>query len=229
MRKKIPLSTIALSVALLFHACGIIGILLSPYKDWFIHNTPVNLLLMSVLLVLTHPSKNKNFFIFFIAVCAIGFAAEVTGVNTALLFGKYSYSGILGMQLFNVPLIIGLNWFIIIYCTGTITQVYEDYMLKKISEQGMEMKQQLRFLSFIVDAALLILLFDCVMEPAAVKLGYWQWEQNTIPLYNYVCWILISALLLFLFRKLNVARQNIFAVHLFIIQFLFFWILRTFL
>ena len=154
---------------------------------------------------------------------------EVTGVNTALLFGNYSYSGILGMQLFNVPLIIGLNWFIIIYCTGTITQVYEDYMLRKMKEQGMEMKPQLMFLSFVVDAALLILLFDWMMEPAAVKLGYWQWEQNTIPLYNYVCWILISALLLVLFRKLNVARQNIFAVHLFIIQFLFFWILRTFL
>jgi putative membrane protein len=229
MHKKITLSTVALAVALLFHACGIIGILLSPYKDWFIRNTPLNILLMSVLLVLTHPSKNKNFFIFFIAAYIIGFAAEVAGVHTALLFGEYSYSKILGVQLFNVPLIIGFNWFMIIYCTGTITQVYEDYMLKKMREQGIEMKQQLKFLSFIVDGALLILLFDWVMEPAAVKLGYWQWKENTIPLYNYVCWIVISALLFALFKKLNIARQNTFAVHLFIIQFLFFWILRTFL
>ena len=106
-----------------------------------------------------------------------------------------------------------------------------DKQLEKIFDDSAFVHSDIlrRFLSFIVDAALLILLFDWVMEPAAVKLGYWQWEQNTIPLYNYVCWILISALLLFLFRKLNVARQNIFAVHLFIIQFLFFWILRTFL
>jgi len=229
MLKKTPLSTVALAVALLFHTCGIIGILLSPYKDWFIRNTPINILLMSGLLVLTHLSKNKNFVIFFIAAYVIGFAAEVTGVNTALLFGEYSYGKILGVQLFNVPLIIGLNWFVIIYCTATITQVYEDYLLKKIREQGIEMKPHLQFISFIVDAALLILLFDWVMEPAALKLGYWQWKGNTIPLYNYICWIIISALLLALFKKLNIARRNTFAVHLFIIQFLFFWILRTFL
>lgn len=229
MFKRVPVGTIALSLALLFHGCGVIGILLSPYKDWFIQNTPVNLLLMSVLLVLTHPSKNKNFFIFFIAACVIGFAAEVAGVNTGLLFGSYTYGKVLGLQLFNVPLIIGLNWFIIIYCTATITQVYESYMLKKINEQGFEIKKSLMFLSFIVDAALLILLFDWVMEPAAVKLGYWQWKDNVIPQYNYYCWIAVSALLLVFFKKLNIAGNNTFAVHLFIIQFLFFWILRTFL
>jgi putative membrane protein len=83
MHKKIIFSTVALAVALLFHVCGIIGILLSSYKDWFIRNTPLNILLMSVLLVLTHPSKNKNFFIFFIGAYVIGFAAEVAGVHTA--------------------------------------------------------------------------------------------------------------------------------------------------
>lgn len=229
MHKKTPLNTVALAIALLFHVCGIIGILFSPYKDWFIQNTPVNLLIMSVLLLLTHPSKNKNFLIFFITAYITGFAAEAVGVNTGLLFGSYSYGKVLGTQLLNVPPIIGLNWFMIIYCAGTLTKLYEDYMIKQISGQGVTMKKPLLFLSFVVDAALLILLFDWIMEPVAAKLGYWQWDKNIIPPYNYFCWVLVSALLLAIFKKLNIAARNTFAVHLFIIQFLFFWILRTFL
>ena len=72
-------------------------------------------------------------------------------------------------------------------------------------------------------------MFDWIMEPVAVKLGYWQWESNSIPLYNYISWIIISAGLLTVFRKLNQEKPNIFAVHLFIIQVLFFVVLRTFL
>jgi len=85
------------------------------------------------------------------------------------------------------------------------------------------------FASFIIDATFLVFMFDLIMEPVAVKLGYWQWENNTIPLYNYLCWIIISLGLLTVFRKLNQDKHNIFAVHLFIIQVLFFVVLRTFL
>ena len=66
------------------------------------------------------------------------------------------------------------------------------------------------------------------VQGQAVKLGFWQWENGIIPLYNYVCWFLISVFLLVLLRKFPFPRANHFAVHLFIIQLLFFWILRTF-
>ena len=47
-------------------------------------------------------------------------------------------------------------------------------------------------LSVIVDGALLASFFDWLMEPIAVKLGYWQWASETIPVYNYICWFLCS-------------------------------------
>src|SRR5437764_897317 len=83
---------------------------------------------------------------------------------------------------------------------------------------GIVLNKRMMIMSFIIDASFLAVLFDWVMEPVASKLGYWQWENNNIPNYNYISWIIVSALLLALFRKLNYDRRNIFAVHLFIIQ-----------
>lgn len=229
MNKKNLLKNIALSVALLFHICGLIGILFTPYKDWFIKNTPVNLLLMAALIVITHPLKNKKFYLFFIAAFIIGLIAEVFGLNTGLLFGNYTYGDVLGIKLFNVPLVIGINWFIIIYCTGMFTQSYENFMLKKINAKGIVLNKRMMIASFIMDACFLAVLFDWLMEPVVSKLGYWQWENGAIPIYNYISWMVVSALLLAIFRKLNQDARNIFAVHLFIIQLLFFLVLRTFL
>jgi putative membrane protein len=161
--------------------------------------------------------------------CLTGFAVELIGTNTSALFGKYQYGTVLGVKLFGVPLIIAANWFIVIYCTGIATQFYENRMVRRIEEKGIAVTPKLQLVSFITDAALLAVFFDWLIEPVAAKLGYWQWEDNKIPVYNYICWLLISALLLWLFRVLRFDKQNIFAVHLLIIQMLFFFVLRTFL
>lgn len=229
MRKKTTIYNIALFVALLIHTVGLFGILLTPYKDWFVEKTFFNLLLMAVLLIATHKGKNKNFFLFLIITFIAGFGIEVLGVNTGAIFGSYAYNDILGIQFFNVPLIISLNWFVIIYCTGMFATAYENYMLQKLNESGFSLSSRLNMISFIFDATLLAVFFDWVMEPAAIKLGYWQWQNNNVPFYNYISWIIVSALLLVVFKKLNTGRRNIFAVHLFIIQVLFFLVLRTFL
>ena len=229
MHKKNALNNIALGVALLFHVTGLIGILLTPYKDWFIHNTPINLLLMAALIFITQQQKNIYFFLFFIITFITGFAVEFSGTHTALLFGHYSYGKILGLQFFGVPLIIGINWFILIYCAGVATNVYENRMLKRINAKGINIKANVQAISFVIDAAVLTVLFDWVMEPVAVKLGFWRWEGGDIPFFNYLSWLIISALLLALFRSLPFKKQNIFAVNLFIIQLLFFMVLRTFL
>lgn len=229
MISKSNFNKAALFIALLFHTCGLIGILLTPYKEWFINNTVFHLLLMAALLVATHPKKNRRFFLFFLITSMAGFLIEAAGVNTGAVFGRYMYGETLGLQLLGVPLIIGINWFIIIYCAGMFTQAYENYMLHRLSKGGFAVNKRLQTASFIIDAVFLTVMFDWVMEPVAVKLGYWHWQNNHIPLFNYASWIIISALLLAFFRKLNAGSRNIFAVHLFIIQLLFFLVLRTFL
>ena len=219
----------ALLLALLFHISGLIGILFTPYKKWFIQCTSINLFIMAVLLILTHSQKNKNFYIFLIITIAFGLTVEIIGVNTSLLFGNYTYGNILGIKVLNVPLITGINWFIIIYCAGMFTQVYENYLLEKMNKQEIIINKQIKLISFIIDAVFLVFVFDWVMEPVALKLGYWQWQDGVIPQYNYITWIVVSSVLFVVFRKLNQNKRNIFAVHLFIIQLLFFAVLSTFL
>jgi putative membrane protein len=75
---------------------------------------------------------------------------------------------------------------------------------------------------------LLATLFDWFLEPAAVKLGYWTWLQGSIPIFNYVCWFIISALLMLVFQQSGFKKVNQFAVNLLFIQILFFFAIRTF-
>ena len=44
----------------------------------------------------------------------ITYLTEVIGVKTGLIFGEYSYGNVLGIKLFDVPIIIGLNWVFVI-------------------------------------------------------------------------------------------------------------------
>lgn len=220
---------IALSLALLFHASGLIGILYSSEKDWFIANTPVNLLLMAALIFFTHPEKNKAFFYFFFISFFTGFIAEIIGINTAVLFGNYTYGTLLGFKIAGVPLLIGLNWFVVVYCAAFTTQYIEAWFIHRMNAEQ-QLSARIKAASFIVDASLLTTLFDYLIEPVAIKLNYWQWQPaGEVPLYNYICWFFISAFLLIIFRRFNFNRHNQFAVHLLIIQILFFMALRIFL
>ncbi|MES2004533.1 MAG: carotenoid biosynthesis protein [Bacteroidota bacterium] len=220
---------IATFLAILFHVSGVIGVLFTPYKDWFIQNTPLNLGLMVLLLLWTQEEKNTAFFLFFGIVFLTGMGVEMIGVNTARLFGSYVYGTILGPKLNGTPWLIGLNWFVVIYSSATVMQIVQQWFSRKMETTETALSPRIAALSFIVDGALLATFFDWVMEPVAMKLGFWQWTNTEVPAFNYICWFLVSAALLLVMRFLRFERTNHFAVHLLIIQLLFFLALRTYL
>ena len=47
--------------------------------------------------------------------------AEILGVNYGLIFGKYDYGDNLGLKLLGVPLLIGLNWVVLTFICGSIS------------------------------------------------------------------------------------------------------------
>lgn len=223
-------SRTALFLAILFHVCGAAGILLTPYKSWFIRYTPLTLLLMGFLLIWTQNRKNIAFFSFLLVSFMVGTGTEMIGVNTGKLFGSYRYNEVMGGKWNGVPLIIGMNWFSITYCSGMVIQGLHDWIEEKYSAAGLLPSSLIQKLSFVIDGALIATFFDWVMEPVAIKLGYWKWMgDGMVPLYNYTCWFVISLLLVMVFRWLRFSKQNHFAVHLLIIQLLFFLLLKTFL
>lgn len=102
-------------------------------------------------------------------------------------------------------------------------------LIKKAANGNKQAPGVLRAMSVIIDGATLAVVFDWLMEPVAVKLGFWNWDgDGSIPLYNYVCWLMISMLLLTIFHFLRFDKENKFAINLLLIQALFFLILRTF-
>lgn len=225
--KKLQISIL---IALLFHVSGIVGILCSSYKDWFIKHTPFNLLLMVVLLIWNQSKPNKSFIIFIIICFLTGMIAEIIGVQTGLLFGDYTYGNLLGPKIFGVPLLIGVNWFVLVFCCIILMERLHDRMKQKYLENNLgEPSKKLERLSIIVDGALLATTFDWIMEPVAIKLEFWKWLSTDVPVYNYMCWFLISCFLIMIYRKWFFLNNNNFAVHLLIIQSLFFLTLRIFL
>lgn len=220
---------VATAIAILFHVIGLTGILFFD-REFFIRSTPVNLLLMLGLLIWTQAEKNLHFLLFFLGCFGVGIGVEIIGVNSGLLFGDYRYGNVLGPGMNGVPYIIGINWFIIIYCCGIAIHTLLTRLLNRVAADTGSKPRVMKALSVIVDAATLAVFFDWVMEPVAVKLGFWQWLGNgEIPFFNYACWFVVSGLLLALFHALTFSKSNKFAINLLLIQLMFFLLLRTFL
>ena len=217
---------IPLFIAILFHFTGVLGILFTPYRDWFIANTPLTLILMGILLAASQEKIEKGFVLFFLLAFVTGMVTEMIGINTGILFGNYEYGTVMGPKLLGVPFLIGMNWFVIVFCCGSLMHKLNKVMLAKYDAP---IPVAIIKWSVIIDGAVLATFFDWLMEPVAVKLGFWSWEGGVIPMLNYACWFGISAILLGVQQQLKIKAQNHFAIHLLIIQSLFFLSLRIFL
>ena len=99
--------------------------------------------------------------------------------------------------------------------------------ITKVATETSTPPMVLKALSVIVDGATLAVFIDWIMEPVAVQLGYWKWNGD-IPVYNYICWFVVAIAMLAVFHFCKFDKQNKFAVHLLMIQVLFFLLLRTF-
>jgi putative membrane protein len=202
--KAVFISTLILVIV---YMTGIIGMQTS-HKEWFLAMTPLNLLLSTGLLLFHQSEYNKTFISFLIITFITGFFIEVAGVNTGIIFGSYHYGDTLGPKLFETPMIIGLNWMMLVYAAGVISNKLKTN----------------KFIRSAVGAALLLIL-DLVLEPVAVKYDFWSWEQGIIPFRNYVAWYLVSYLLLLIFHSITFNKENKLAQPLYIIQLVFFVLL----
>ncbi len=219
---------IATALAIFFHAVGLVGMFVN--KEFFVATTALNLLLMAGLLFYTQQKINVPFLLFFALCFFVGIAVEMIGTNTGYLFGEYKYGKMLGFAIKNVPIIIGINWFIIMYCCGITVHTILIKLTARLEAMTGKASPSLKILSIISDGAMLAVFFDWIMEPAAIKLGYWKWlNGGEIPSFNYLTWFGISTILMAAFGLLKFEKQNIFAVNLLMIMMMFFMLIQTFL
>lgn len=181
---------------------------------------------MFLLLSKSQRNPSKKYFIFFLIAFMTGMITEIIGVNSGLLFGHYQYSNVFGLKLFGVPLLIGLNWFIIVTCAGSFFNQNLALVQQKFS---LNFSKIALVIYEIVGGAIIATCFDIILEPVAIELNFWTWENSQVPISNYICWFLISAALLAVNRYFKMLERNSFATILFIIQGSFFLTLNLLL
>ena len=198
---------IPILVIVILHLVGIAG-MLSQHKAFFNNLSAVHLVICFIFLAGSMKKKDAGFVATFLSCYIIGFAAEWIGVHTGYLFGNYSYGSMLGPKLDAIPLLIGINWYLL--------AISSHWLVSKF-------KQNLG-LSVVLAAALMTGI-DLLIEPVAVDLGFWSWQGAEIPWTNYLCWFLVSLpmqWICFSWHKEN----NLLAGWLLLMQLLFFGILH---
>ncbi len=193
----------------IFFGVGIIGISMEQFYDKIVPLSSLQLFLTFLVLYFSRFGKKDLFLLYAFLLFFVGLLVEIIGTKTGLLFGSYSYGDTLGLKLFGVPVIIGVNWATLVICTGTLVN-----------------KLQVKFLTKVLLAALLMTGMDFLIEPVAVKLDFWSWEDGVIPIYNYVCWFVISIPMLYFYLKWELVENNKVPKAVYLLLLLFFIVIN---
>ena len=189
-----------------FYLIGVAGLLIPASSGLFIQLTPLALLMNFGLLMLHHQADFRlKTILVFTTIFITGILVEIIGVQTGIIFGSYSYGNGLGLKIWDTPILIGMNWLLLIYTTGSIVQ-------------NIKMISVLR----IALGAGMMLVYDLVLEQVAPKMDMWTWHGGQVPFENYLAWFIIAAVFHTLIEVFKIKLKNPLSAIVFIIQFLFF-------
>ena len=210
--QKDHLRLILLSI---FYLVGLLGHLFLPTRELMLWMTPGFLGIFGILISIPYFQSGGRQFIFWLGwTYLLTFSLETLGVATGAIFGSYAYGPVLGWQVFQVPIVIGFNWTLVVL--GAIE-------LSGLLPLGGIQKQAWFIILF---TAIISVGFDFILEPLAMGLDYWDWAENIIPLQNYAAWGLIATLGAGLWVVIKPKTTGYLAVGYLIIQILFFVGLR---
>ena len=162
----------------ILHFVGGVALSMDTVKSMFLTLTPFNLALTFVLLIWGNEDFSFNFFKVISVLFLIGFFVEVLGVYSGLLFGEYHYGKTLGFQFLGVPLIIGVNWVLLVVSSFAVSSYFVSNSI----------------LTVVLSSVIMVLL-DLMIEPVAIRLDFWHWQAEVIPLQNYLMWFLVALLM----------------------------------
>jgi putative membrane protein len=140
----------------------------------------------------------------------IAVAAEYTSITTGFPYGRFVYGEAIGWKLFDrVPWTLLVIWSPLVIGAAALA--------KK--------RRSTHLFSQLVCAVCLLVGFDLLLDPGAVGVGLWTWIDQgnyyTVPVQNFLGWMLTSAISLFpvflLLRRKHVRTR---AYHLMILPFI---------
>lgn len=207
---KIPCNRFQISVFLLtvVYTVGIVTVLLG-HADSLMQLTPYNLLFASAIMLYNAEGMGKKYLAWFAIVAVAGYSIELIGILTGIIFGDYFYGEGLGFKLFDVPLIIGLNWAILVFATAAMVFRFPWPAWLKAAV-----------------AASIMVAYDILLESIAIRFDFWSWAGEIIPLQNYLAWWIIAFLMLLGAFHIVDNLKNRLAIYVIGIQTLFFIIIH---
>lgn len=193
------------AILIILHIVGAIGCVIEYTRPLMLMLTPLNLLISAGFLIYCNPHPYLKTLLFLFISGLIGFFVEMIGVKTGWIFGSYSYGNTLGLKLEEVPLIIGINWFMLSFIFGNIVSRLPLHIFGKVTL-----------------AALFMTAIDFFIEPVAIQLDFWSWEGGSIPLSNYFGWFITSLVIQAIYQKFHFEKKNPVVNSLLIGQLIFF-------
>jgi len=191
---------------IIFFMVGVTGFAIPKTSNFFTHLTPAALLLSVAALIIFHkPAITFKTSLIFLLIFILSFLIEAAGVRSGLIFGSYVYGRGLGLKLIDTPLMIGINWLLLVYCTNIIVSSFPVSSPVKI-----------------LSASVLMVIYDLVLEQIAPQIEMWEFDGRTAPVRNYVFWLLIAVFFQLILKLSGIKSENRLAAFVFFLQFAFF-------
>ena len=204
------LKNFSIFIVWLINVSGFFGIL-SDQKEFFLSSSPY-VLTMTLLLLLVNSTINKKFLTRLFFIFLLGLSVEIIGVNFSFFFGEYKYGENLGVKIFDVPIVIGFNWVLLIILTGNFAnRIFPKSIIGKV-----------------LFGSTMMILLDLLIEISAPKLDYWEFAINPVPFSNYFWWFVFSILFHLIYQSNN-NKEFVVSTNILVIHFLFFGLLALFL
>ena len=196
----------------IFYIVGTVGTINPLSRPFFLILFPFAILL-SFAFLLAYPGYKTDVktWLMVVLIAIAGYAIEVAGVNTGVVFGRYSYGHTFGLKVFETPLLIGINWALLVFASASVAEKLNIPPVIKI---------------FI--ASLIMLFYDLFLEVSAGKLDMWTWEGGRVPLLNYLAWFVTALAMHSLLRLFGLKPSFRLALPVLACQTLFFILLAIY-
>lgn len=205
MRKKNYRLIVSMVLLAFMYVICFFGTVSNSFPQIFRHLIPFTILLSAIVLFIFHQSWNSRMIFTLTIVIVAGFCIEAAGRHTGLIFGSFCFGNSLGWKFFDTPLIIGVNWLLLVYITHVAVRKIG------INRPWIELT-----------AAAIMTALDYLMEPVAMRHDLWHWENSIIPVQNFFAWFYISFFMQLFFNQMKPVKENQVAIPLLVLQIIFY-------
>ena len=210
--KNPELLRFSIFIVWLINVSGFFG-MFSDQKEFFLTFTPYAILMSFILIFINSKINQKGFITSIVIIAIFGFIIEYLGANYGILFGAYSYGENLGLKVGNVPLIMAINWILLIIITGNFSEkVFKNSLASRV-----------------IFGSLLMVILDFFIEVSAPKLDYWEFDKHPVPQTNYIWWFVFSIIFQIVYQIYVKEKEYKLSQNILVIHFLFFGLLALFL